>query len=126
MLLTYFYHCFLNFVRENDVAGIDVNMGCPKEFSVKGGMGSALLTQPEKAKEILRTLVEGVKIPVTCKIRILPDLESTVELCRHLANCGIAAIAVHGRTKGERPRHMNHNDFIRAVAQNVHIPVIAK
>lgn len=110
---------------ENDVAGIDVNMGCPKEFSVKGGMGSALLTQPEKAKEILRTLVQGVKIPVTCKIRILPDLESTVELCRHLANCGIAAIAVHGRTKDERPRHMNHNDFIRAVAQSVNIPVIA-
>ena len=101
-------------------------MGCPKEFSVKGGMGSALLTQPEKAKEILRTLVEGVKIPVTCKIRILPDLKSTVELCRHLANCGIAAIAVHGRTKDERPRHMNHNDFIRAVAQSVNIPVIAK
>jgi tRNA-dihydrouridine synthase 2 len=108
------------------VAGIDINMGCPKEFSVKGGMGSALLTQPEKAQKILRTLVQGVKIPVTCKIRILPDLESTVELCKKLASCGIAAIAVHGRTKEERPRHANHNDFIRAVAQSVNIPVIAK
>ncbi|PNF32853.1 tRNA-dihydrouridine(20) synthase [NAD(P)+]-like, partial [Cryptotermes secundus] len=110
---------------ENDVAGIDVNMGCPKEFSVKGGMGSALLTQPKKAQEILRILVQGVKIPITCKIRILHDLESTVELCKQLADCGIAAIAVHGRTKDERPRHMNHNDFIRAVSQSVNIPVIA-
>lgn len=117
---------FLGFIRENDVAGIDVNMGCPKEFSVKGGMGSALLTQPKKAQEILRILVQGVKIPITCKIRILPDLESTVELCKQLADCGIAAIAVHGRTKDERPRHMNHNDFIRAVSQSVNIPVIAK
>jgi tRNA-dihydrouridine synthase 2 len=117
---------FLNFVREDDVAAIDVNMGCPKEFSVKGGMGSALLTQPKKAQEILRTLVQGVKIPVTCKIRILSDQESTVELCKQLADCGIAAIAVHGRTREERPRHMNHNDFIKAVAQSVNIPVIAK
>ena len=37
---------------ENDVAGIDVNMGCPKEFSIKGGMGAALLKQPEKVKEV--------------------------------------------------------------------------
>ena len=39
---------------ENDVAGIDVNMGCPKEFSIKGGMGAALLKQPEKVKEVSR------------------------------------------------------------------------
>lgn len=54
---------------ENDVAAIDINMGCPKEFSLKGGMGAALLSDPERAKSILTTLVENVKIPVTCKIR---------------------------------------------------------
>ncbi len=37
---------------ERDVAGVDINMGCPKEFSVKGGMGAALLSQPDKAKEV--------------------------------------------------------------------------
>ena len=41
------------------VAGIDVNCGCPKEFSLKGGMGAALLTQPDKIKRILTTLVKG-------------------------------------------------------------------
>lgn len=54
---------------ENDVAAIDINMGCPKEFSIKGGMGAALLLDPDRAKSILRTLVENVKIPITCKIR---------------------------------------------------------
>lgn len=54
---------------ENDVAGIDINMGCPKEFSIKGGMGAALLNDPDRAKNILKTLVENIKIPVTCKIR---------------------------------------------------------
>ncbi|KAJ4442081.1 hypothetical protein ANN_11947 [Periplaneta americana] len=110
---------------EHDVAGIDVNMGCPKEFSVKGGMGSALLSEPDKAQNILRTLVQGVKVPVTCKIRILPELEDTLKLCKTLASCGIAAIAVHGRTKDERPRHANHNDVIKAVAHSLDIPVIA-
>lgn len=54
---------------ENDVAGIDVNMGCPKEFSLKGGMGAALLSDPERAKTILNTLIRNIKIPITCKIR---------------------------------------------------------
>lgn len=54
---------------ENDVAGIDINMGCPKEFSIKGGMGAALLSDPDRAKNILKTLVDNIKIPVTCKIR---------------------------------------------------------
>lgn len=54
---------------ENDVAAIDINMGCPKEFSLKGGMGAALLSDPDRAKSILQTLVDNVKIPVTCKIR---------------------------------------------------------
>lgn len=44
-------------------------MGCPKEFSLKGGMGAALLSDSERAKSILSTLVKNVKIPITCKIR---------------------------------------------------------
>lgn len=51
------------------MAGIDINMGCPKEFSIKGGMGAALMANATKAKEILKTLVENIKIPITCKIR---------------------------------------------------------
>lgn len=43
-----------------DVFGVDVNMGCPKPFSVKGGMGSALLQQPEKVREILTALVKSL------------------------------------------------------------------
>lgn len=42
---------------------------CPKAFSLKGGMGAALLLDPERAKGILTTLVKNIKIPVTCKIR---------------------------------------------------------
>ncbi|XP_059190887.1 tRNA-dihydrouridine(20) synthase [NAD(P)+]-like [Centropristis striata] len=110
---------------EKDVAAIDVNMGCPKEYSTKGGMGAALLSHPDKIEAILRKLVAGVSIPVTCKIRILPTLEETISLVRRIEKTGITAIAVHGRLKEERPRHPLHCDYIQAVAQAVSIPVIA-
>ncbi|KAL8622107.1 hypothetical protein ACOMHN_056592 [Nucella lapillus] len=110
---------------EKDVAGIDINMGCPKEFSIKGGMGCALLSQPEKIKQILTTLVEGLSIPVTCKIRVFPEVEETIKLAKLIESTGVAALAVHGRTKVERPQHKNRNDTIKAVAQSLSIPVIA-
>ncbi|XP_011879148.1 PREDICTED: tRNA-dihydrouridine(20) synthase [NAD(P)+]-like isoform X1 [Vollenhovia emeryi] len=110
---------------ENDVAGIDVNMGCPKKFSILGGMGASLLSKPQKATEILRELIEAVSIPVTCKIRVLPDLEETLRLCDTLASTGIAAIAVHGRTVEERPQHSNRNHVLKEISARLSIPVIA-
>lgn len=110
---------------EKDVAAIDVNMGCPKEYSTKGGMGAALLSDPDKIEAILKKLVSGVSIPVTCKIRILPSLEETLRLVQRIERTGVAAVAVHGRFKEERPRHPVHCDYIQAVAQAVSIPVIA-
>ncbi|XP_067905591.1 tRNA-dihydrouridine(20) synthase [NAD(P)+]-like isoform X2 [Heterodontus francisci] len=111
---------------ENDVAGIDVNMGCPKEYSTKGGMGVALLSNPDKIEAILSTLVKGISKPVTCKIRILPSLEDTINLVKRIERTGVAAVAVHGRRKEERPQHPVHCDVIKAISESVSIPVIAK
>jgi tRNA-dihydrouridine synthase 2 len=93
---------------ENDVAAIDINMGCPKEFSVKGGMGVALAANIDNAKDILTTLVNNLKIPVTCKIRIRKTTEETIEHVKELVSTGISAIGVHGRTRDERPQHKPH------------------
>ena len=111
--------------RERDVSGIDVNMGCPKDFSLKGGMGAALLTQPDKVRSLLSTLVEGLSIPVTCKIRLLPNLEDTLSLVKVIESTGVAAIAVHGRTKAERPRDRNNDAAIKRIVDVVRVPVIA-
>lgn len=54
---------------QNDVSAIDVNMGCPKPYSTDFGMGSALLSRPHVAKDILRDLVKNIPLPITCKIR---------------------------------------------------------
>ncbi|EDW00551.1 GH12926 [Drosophila grimshawi] len=108
-----------------DIAGLDINMGCPKEFSIKGGMGAALLAEPDKAAHILRTLCSQLDIPITCKIRILPDPMDTINLVQKLAATGIAAIGIHARTRDERPQHRPHPDVLRAVASAVDIPIIA-
>ncbi|VDP83157.1 unnamed protein product [Echinostoma caproni] len=74
---------------------------------------------------ILTTLTSALRIPVTCKIRILPKLEDTLELVRLIESTGVSAITVHGRTIQERPQHRNHDEVIREIAKTVSIPVIA-
>ncbi|XP_050452014.1 tRNA-dihydrouridine(20) synthase [NAD(P)+]-like isoform X1 [Cataglyphis hispanica] len=110
---------------EKDVAGIDINMGCPKKFSMLGGMGASLLSEPQKATNILRKIIETVAIPITCKIRVLSNLEETLQLCDTLASTGIEAIAVHGRTIEERPQHPNRNHILKQISDRLSIPVIA-
>ena len=66
-------------------------------------------------RDILTSLVKAVgsKIPVTCKIRILPDMTQTLSLVRTIVETGVEALAVHGRTKDERPNHDVHVDAIQ-------------
>jgi len=110
---------------EQDIDGIDVNMGCPKSFSLKGGMGAALLSQPDKIVDILTALKAAVSIPVTCKIRIFPDIQKTLDLIKVIETTGVDAIAVHGRTKNQRRTDPNNVEAIRTIAANTKVPIIA-
>lgn len=114
------------FYSEKDVAAIDINMGCPKEFSIKGGMGAALLSQPDKVRSIITNLVQGCTLPITAKIRLLSSHEATVAFCKMLQEAGVSAIGIHGRTREQRPRHANDSEAIAAVAKELVVPVIAK
>ena len=82
----------------SDVAGIDLNCGCPKHFSVHAGMGAALLKTPEKLTSILKKLVTESGLPVSAKIRMLPDTGQTIELVKGIISTGIHALAIHCRT----------------------------
>ncbi|OCK81239.1 FMN-linked oxidoreductase [Lepidopterella palustris CBS 459.81] len=92
----------------SDVAGIDVNAGCPKSFSTAGGMGAALLKTPDLLCEILSKLVEEVgrvwEIGISVKIRLLERAEDTEALVRRLVGTGITGLTVHCRTTPMRPR----------------------
>lgn len=109
----------------NDVMGVDFNFGCPKSFSLKGGMGAAMLSKPDDIKELLTTCVQNLNIPVTCKIRVLPSLEKTLELVKMIESCGVAALAVHGRTKDQRSDCECQVNYIKAIRDCLSIPVIA-
>jgi tRNA-dihydrouridine synthase 2 len=84
-----------------DVAAIDINMGCPKKFSVSGGMGSALLKDPDRACRIIETLRKAIPRPISCKIRLLESVEKTVDFVDRVIQAGVHAVAIHGRRVGD-------------------------
>ncbi|KAF8017468.1 hypothetical protein BT93_H2593 [Corymbia citriodora subsp. variegata] len=108
-----------------DVAAVDINMGCPKSFSLSGGMGAALLNKPELIHDILTTLKRNMDTPVTCKIRLLKHSHDTVELARRIEKTGVSALTVHGRRVPDRPRDPAKWDEIANVVAALSIPVIA-
>ena len=106
---------------------VDINMGCPAKKVNKKLAGSALLRAPDQVKAICRAVVDAVEVPVTLKIRTGwdPDNRNGVEIARIAEDCGIAALAVHGRTRACLYRGEAEYDTIRAIKQAVSIPVVA-
>lgn len=105
---------------------LDINMGCPAPKVVKNGDGSALLKNPELAAKVLRAVVDNSEKPVTLKIRKGWDdtCINAVEISKIAQDCGISAIAVHGRTREQYYSGKADWDIIKEVKQNVSIPVI--
>ncbi len=106
---------------------IDINMGCPaKKVCGKFG-GSALLADTGLVEAILRTVVAAVDVPVTLKIRTGPDRDhrNGPEVARIAEACGIAALAVHGRTRADRFNGEAEYATIRRICRETSLPVFA-
>ncbi|BFO12251.1 hypothetical protein GGER_47610 [Serratia rubidaea] len=89
--------------------------------------GSALLQYPDLVKQILLAVVNAVDVPVTLKIRTgwAPEHRNCVEIAQLAEDCGIQALTIHGRTRACLFNGDAEYDSIRAVKQNVSIPIIA-
>jgi tRNA-dihydrouridine synthase B len=106
---------------------IDINMGCPAKKVCNRMAGSALLEDEALVERILAAVVKAVPVPVTLKIRTGPDPErrNGVAIARLAQKHGIAALAVHGRTRADRFKGQAEYDTIRDIVRSVDIPVFA-
>ena len=106
---------------------IDINMGCPAKKVCNKAAGSALLKDEDLVARILGAVVEAVDIPVTLKIRTgwNPDHRNGVRIAKIAEQSGIAALAVHGRTRACKFVGAVEYDTIRQIKSSVSIPVVA-
>lgn len=115
----------MNVDRGADI--IDINMGCPVKKIMKQWAGSALLQDELLVGRILDAVVAAVAVPVTLKIRTGPSAErrNGVAIARIAESAGIAALAVHGRTREQRFRGDAEYTTIAEIREQVSIPVLA-
>ncbi|HWQ93624.1 MAG TPA: tRNA dihydrouridine synthase DusB [Clostridia bacterium] len=109
------------------IASIDINMGCPVRKVCRVGGGSAMMTELDNTARLVKGMVDGVKVPVTAKMRLGWDEQNLTapDLARSLEDVGVAAIFIHGRTRAQGFGGTVNLAGIRAVVQAVRgIPVI--
>jgi tRNA-dihydrouridine synthase B len=106
---------------------IDINMGCPARKVCNRDAGSALLADEELIRRILDAVVAAVTVPVTLKIRtgVDPARRNAARVARIAQACGIAVLAIHGRTRADHFRGAAEHDTVRQARAQLAIPLLA-
>ncbi|XP_065025254.1 uncharacterized protein LOC135650074 [Musa acuminata AAA Group] len=106
---------------------VDINLGCPQRIARRGNYGAFLMDNLPLIKALVQKLSQNLQVPVSCKIRIFPNLQDTIVYARMLEEAGCALLAVHGRTRDEKDGKKFRADWnaIKAVKDAIGIPVLA-
>src|SRR6266699_1113144 len=110
-------------VEEQGVDIVDINMGCPVRKIVNNGAGSALLKDFDRAARVVEKIRRRVKIPVTVKVRKGWESDDVLPLLKRFEEIGVAAIAIHGRTRNEAYTGASDWGYIAYVKSQLTIPV---
>jgi tRNA-dihydrouridine synthase B len=106
---------------------IDINFGCPAKKVCRKAAGSQLLKDADLVDAIVRAAVRAVPVPVTVKMRTgwSPDHRNAVALALRMEDAGVAAIAVHGRTRACRFEGRAEHETVATIKSRLGIPVFA-
>ncbi|XP_063934207.1 tRNA-dihydrouridine(16/17) synthase [NAD(P)(+)]-like isoform X2 [Zophobas morio] len=112
---------------EDKVDAVDINLGCPKSIARKGRYGSFLMEDWNLIASLVSLLSQQLRIPVTCKIRIFPDVEKTVCYAKMLEDSGCQLLTIHGRLREQQGQNAGFADWnqIKAVRKALSIPIFA-
>lgn len=104
---------------------IDVNMGCSTRHVSGRGAGVGMMRQPELVRQTFRLLTSHLRVPVTAKMRLGWEGQiNYVEIATIAADCGVALVALHGRTKEQKYTGRADWSAIATLKQKLTIPVI--
>lgn len=111
---------------QNGAAIVDINMGCPAKKVCKKLAGSALLQDEDLVKRLLEATVNAIDVPVTLKTRLGYEngKENILRVAQMAQDAGIAAIAIHGRTREDKYLGTARYELIAEVKKRLTIPVI--